>query len=178
MYGPELITRLSWAQEQALADDPTLLRFFYLLINGYAAADIATDFELTELQTLALLTQLDRLGLIELHPENKVRLLTSRSVEWQEDGPVRKAYEARIKNEFLKADFNDEDAALHFCTGELSPASLKMLSRKIRKLAFEFYEMAEIDLAADHSEKQSVGLMLAFRPWIFSLFEEWREEEK
>lgn len=38
------------------------------------------------------------------------------------------------------------------------------------KLIKESDDLVELDMTSPHEYKQSVGLLVAFRPWVFSLF--------
>jgi hypothetical protein len=51
---------------------------------------------------------------------------------------------------------------------ELTDSSIDLLRRKFGQIYREFLEIAELD---QHSSqpRHSVGLLLAFRPWVFSL---------
>ena len=69
----------------------------------------------------------------------------------------------------MGTDFDPVGGVMKFETGELSESSMKILSRKIEKLVKEFDEFAELDMALPPESKQSVGLLVAFRPWVFTL---------
>ena len=58
---------------------------------------------------------------------------------------------------------------MKFETGELSESSIELLSRKIEKLVREFNELAELDMSLPPEGKRSVGILMAFRPWVFTL---------
>ncbi len=58
---------------------------------------------------------------------------------------------------------------MRFETGELSESSMKILARRIQKLVKQCDELAELDMALPAESKQSVVLLVAFRPWIFTL---------
>jgi DNA-binding Xre family transcriptional regulator len=167
MYTEEEATVLSVDQEQALADDSTLLAYFYLLLMGHKVDDIATQYGLDELTEVRILTRLDRLKLIDLFPGNRVRLLVSRRIVWRQDGPIRRQYERQVKAQFLDYRFKGTDEWLSLETSELSDASIKVLARKLEKLAREFDELADLDLNLPRKKKSSVGLMLAMRPWTY-----------
>ena len=169
-------TTLSLEQETALADDPLLLTYFYLLLNGWLPEQICQDYEVQSLQGIRLLSQLDKLRLIELLPGNKVRLLTARTINWQPNGPVRRLYEQQAKLEFLNYDFEQHGWLLRLATGQLSMASSRTLQRKTERLLKEFDELAELDLSLPLAEKQSMGLLLSFRPWVFSMIAERRKD--
>ena len=167
MRSEEEVTELSLDQEAPLARDSALLTYYYLLLNGWKPARIARRYGLKELEQTRVLVRLDRLKLIELLPKNRVRLLTARRIAWRKNGPVRRLYERQVKTQFLGAGFGAQDEVLNFETGELTDASIKLMGRKLERLAAEFDELAELDLNAPQERKKSVGLMLAFRPWTY-----------
>ncbi|CAM5188883.1 helix-turn-helix domain-containing protein [Alishewanella longhuensis] len=161
--------QLSHVQEQALADDPTLLTYLYLLLNGWQTADINSNYQLDELKATRLLAALDRLKLIELQPHNKVRLLVARDIQWQQHGPVRRRYEQQVKMMFIDNSFSGPEHILRLDTAELSSASISILQRRLSQLSEQFAELAELDLATGHADKKGVGLMVALRPWVFDM---------
>ena len=163
----EASTVLDLAQERALAADSTLLTYFYLLLTGHTPAQIVREFGLERNQQSRILAKLDRLKLIEVYPRDRVRLLTSRRIDWRADGPVRRLYEAQVKEEFVRARFNGADEVLRFESGELSDASIKVLGRKLDKLSQEFDEFAELDMALPKDAKRGFGLLVGLRPWTY-----------
>ena len=163
----ERLTVLSIEQETALADDAILLSYFYLLLNGWKTGRIARRFDLGEARQIKLLARLDRLGLIELQPGNRVRLLTARRVQWRRGGPVRRLYEREVKQAFLKDSFAQGIAHFGFESAELAPESARLILRRLTRLTREFDEMAELDQNLEHGEKRGYGLMVALRPWAY-----------
>ena len=162
---------LTLEQEEVLASDPQLLACCYLLINGRDGEEIRKRLNLTERQLRALLVKLDAAGLIELLPKLKARLRVGPIIIWRTDGPVHRAYEQQVKTEFLRTQFLEAQEALHFRSAELSAASINILKRKLEQLARDFAELAALDVKLPTREKSSVALLLAFRPWVFSMFD-------
>lgn len=163
---------LTLKQEQALADDQSLLTWFYLLVNGWSPAEISDEFGTNSHTATRILARLDRLLLIDLLPGNQVRLRTAQVIDWRRGGPIWRQYEERVREEFLRYGFRGESDLLRLTTGELSTASLSIFNRKLRALLKEFGELARIDRSLPASEKHSVGLLAALRPWVFSLLQE------
>ncbi|MBC7983498.1 MAG: helix-turn-helix transcriptional regulator [Candidatus Obscuribacterales bacterium] len=161
---------LSVEQEQLLASSPRLLACFYLLLQGRSSAEILTRLDISERELRGLYVKLDTARLIELLPRLKTRLRVGPVVTWRSDGPVHQLYEAQVKEEFLRSDFKETHEALHFRSAELSDASARLLSRKLEQLAQEFADFAALDMHLPTKDKQSVALLLAFRPWVFSMF--------
>ncbi len=174
----ELSAELSESQESALAANPKLLSVFYLLLNGWQPKEIKQQFDINDAELVKLLSHLDHLKLLELHPNNRVKLLTHSTLQWRSNGPIRMRYQAQVTKEFLQAEFKDSSEILRFETRELSQASLAVLKRKATRLMQEFSELAEIDASLPSIERQSVALLLAARPWVFSVFSELKRKSK
>lgn len=167
---------LSLEQEAVLSEKPKLLVFFYLLLNGRSPETIIEDYKISEAESLKFLLELDKLKLIELHPDNKVRLLTQKNITWRKGGPIRNRYEKLIKEEFLSAPFDQPEDRLRFETGKLSDGSQSVMLKKINRLFKEYIELTEIDKALPQEKSRNTGLLVAFRPWIFSMLNEFKIE--
>lgn len=165
-------TRLSLTQEGALAADRRLFVVFHLLLNEWAIDEIVDRYDIARPEVLRLMRRLQELRLIELKRSNQVRMLTSGAIEWRSDGPVRRAYQRYVIGEFFDAPAGGRNQTLHFDSKELSAASIAVLKRKIAGLTDEFNELADMDARLPRSEKQSVGMVLAIRPYVLSLFTE------
>jgi len=163
-----LARELTLAQEEALAKDPKLLTVFHLLLNQWTALEIGAQFTLTEPELVRLLARLARLNLIDLATGNRVRLRVARNLQWRRAGPVRRAYEAKVLQEFLLNGLGAADMHLRFEVREVSRASLSLMQRKLDRLAAEFNETAELETTLPRRDRLSVGVALICRPWTFS----------
>jgi DNA-binding Xre family transcriptional regulator len=170
--------QLALGQERALADDPMLLTVFHLLCNDWNVAQIRGEFGLSEPETVLLLARLDRLRLIELLPGNRTRLRVPRDFAWRHDGPVLKRHARSAMIEFLRGDFAKDEAVLRLEIKELGTASLALLRRRLERLVAEFNELAELDAALPGDRRRGVGLVLAMRPWTFSLMQTLKAERQ
>jgi len=162
---------LTAAQETALAADPQLLACFYLLTNGHSPRDVAAELGGDEKQLRRWLVKLDNLQLVELRARLGARLRVHAPISWREDGPIRRTYEQQVREEFMRSSFLAQDEVLQFRSAEMSDASRQVLQRKLAKLASEFNELAELDRHLPSRERRSVALMMACRPWVFSMFD-------
>lgn len=165
----ESVHELEDRQERALADHPPLLVLFHLLMAGWTVPDIARDYQLRGTECTQLLAQLDRLQLIELLPNDRVKLRIAADFSWRSDGPIRRRYGAQVMAEFLQDHFRGERALLRFEVRELSEASITLLRRKLERLGHEVAELADLDASLPSARKRSVGVAVAIRPWTFSL---------
>ena len=161
---------LSLEQEQVLADDPKLFACFYLLLNGRSSAEIMERMSLNERELRKFYVALDAARLIELQPRLKARLRVGPVITWRSEGPLFRVYARRVKEEFLQSEFHGPLEALHFRSAEISEASARILARKLQHLEQDFVELATLDVALPAREKRNVALLVAFRPWVFSMF--------
>lgn len=165
---------LTLEQEAALAENPKLLVYFYLLLNGREPESIVADYKISGRESLKFLLALDRLKLISLYPDNRVVLLTQKNIDWRKNGPIRAEYEQRIRQEFSRPAYDQKDFRFYFETGKLSRASRDLMFRRIDRLVKEYMELTELDKALPQEESLSTGLMLTFRPWVFSLVNDFK----
>ena len=86
------VDEMTVEQEKALASDSKLLGVFYLLFNDWQPADILERYVLTKAETLKLVLRLERLGLVELLPGDKVKLTVPKTLRLRRDGPIRRAH--------------------------------------------------------------------------------------
>ena len=164
----EFLTELTPEQEDALLADPKQLLLTYLLINGWALADITSTFAIDGAEAERLLIRLHRARIIELLPFNRVKLLTARNFTWRKDGPVQKFFKGEVQREFLDSSFAGPGEHLRFVAGLLTHASLAQLQQSVDRLAREFDELVRRDAALP--ERRSCSAVFALRPWEFSMF--------
>jgi DNA-binding Xre family transcriptional regulator len=165
---------LSLEQERTLARNPTLLACFYLLLNGHSIADTRERLKLSPRAMSGLLKELSAARLIDVDSKNALRLHARLPIAWRADGPVRRLYERQVRAEFLQSPFTGPHEALTFHSAELSTASTRILLRKIERLSQDVADLAALDVHLPAREKSSVALLLACRPWVFSMFSAYR----
>ena len=156
-------------QEQALAQDAELLGVFYLLLSEWTADEIVAHYELPRTLLVRLLVRLDRLGLIELLPNDRVRLKVPKRLRLHQGGPIHRVHGKRVIEHFTSAEFDRIGGQFRFEYRELSKASYELMHRRLDRVAAEFLELAELDAAMPSRERETSGLMLAMRPWALSL---------
>jgi len=160
---------LTLEQERALAADERLLSVFWLLLNGWRAEDIVTEFSITRSALTLAFGRLARLRLIDWGPREHVRLRVPSDFQWRAGGPVKKAYGRRVLQEFLDARFAGELELLRFESRELSPESAIVLRRRLERVLAEFTELSDVDAGLSSTRRSGVGLLIACRPWAFSV---------
>lgn len=167
---PDLLqSTLSLRQEEALASQPKLLAFLYLILKEWTVAQILQEFKITQTEARRFLLSLDKLGIIAMYPNERIRVLVSRNLTWLPNGPLRRHYAEQVKQEFLSYDFQKRGEIFQFAFGELSEASARILLKKTNDLIREFNQLTNLDASLSKSQTISNGLMVAFRPWVYSM---------
>ena len=164
------IRHLSKQQEQELVSDIKLMLVAVSVRNGLGFDEIIERYRLDEPETIRCLARLDRLGLIELLPGNRVRLLIDEDFTWLPNGPIEQFYQRQIQQQFLAADFAAAVELRQFQFGLLGENSCAIMQKKMRELAREFTELHRADQDLPLERRFSVGLLTAMRPWELSVF--------
>ena len=164
------VTSLSPAQERELLQNPALLLTTFLVLNRWTEREILQTFDFSKPQLTQMLIRLERLGLIELLPFDRIRLRTARNFAWRADGPIQRYFAEQVLPEFLATAFDQPGERMHFVGGMLSRASVHRLHEAMEGLARQLDTLIEQDLSLPVEERHGVSLLLALRPWEFSGF--------
>lgn len=165
-----LVTMLEPAQERELLRDLALLLLAFLVLNGWREDDILTAFAFTKAELIRRLLRLQRLGMIELMPFDRIKLRTARNFAWRPDGPIQRYFAQTVLPEFLHTRFDQPGERMHFVGGMLSRASVYKLHTAMDALARQLDEMVAQDLKLPVAERHGVSLFIGLRPWEFSRF--------
>ncbi len=160
---------MSEKQETALAHDARLLGVFYLLLSDWTASEILASYEILSTELTRLMVRLDRLGLIDLLPRDRVRVKVPHHLRLQPGGPIHRVHGTRVVSDFIAAEFNRIGGYFRFEYRELSKASYELLQRKLERVTAEFLELAELDSTVSPKRRETTGILLAMRPWALSL---------
>jgi hypothetical protein len=160
---------LSLEQETALAKDERLLSAFWLLLNEWRYSEILEAFSISRNELTLAFARLAKLKLIDWGPGERARLRVAKDFRWRAGGPVKKAYGKRVTWEFLEGRFDAPLELLRFETREMSAESAAVLKRRLERVVAEFNDLAEVDAGAGASRGIGVALLVACRPWQFSV---------
>jgi len=166
----EHVSELTQIQEQALVADEHLILVMQLVFSDWKFADILNIFTLTKPELIAALVKLDKLGLIELLPNNRIKLLTAKNFRWRKDGPVQSFFRKNVQTEFFQSDFAKSGEDLRFLTGMLSAEAFSEFQNKLSDLTKEFDLLSKSDAKRPLNERLGYGVVLAIRPWKLSFF--------
>jgi DNA-binding Xre family transcriptional regulator len=169
------ITRLTEAQERQLVADMRLLLVAVCVRNHLTFEDIIASYLLAPTECIRHLARLDKLGIIDLLPGNRIKLRIDENFHWIPGGPIEMFFTRQVQPDFLDASFSGEGDHRHFVYGLLSEASREVMARKLQMLAQELVALHRQDAALPLSKKHSTGLLLAMRQLEITAFQTLRK---
>ncbi len=163
-----LVTQLTLEQEKEFVNNHRLLLVTYLVLNHWKEYEIKDTFDISEAELNKHFIKLEKIGLIELQPFNRIRVLTARNFKWSDNGPVQKFFNQEVLTEFLKTKFLHQDEKLHFVGGMLTDGAIHKMHEKLDEVARYFDQLISEDLKIPANKRNGVAMMLGFRKWGFA----------
>lgn len=164
------VSRLTEAQEAELVRDPRRVLVAICVLNHWTMAQIVATYQISEPECISYLLQLERLDMIRLMPENRVKLRIARDFSWCPAGPIQQFFRARAQADFLNTNFAQPGEIMRFQHGMLSPAANKRFQTRLQRLLQEFTELHEEGISADTNPRYGTSLLVAMRPWEPEVF--------
>lgn len=164
------ISTLTMAQEKELINDPKLMVVAVSVMNHISVDTIVQVYTLTEAEVVRCLTRLDKIGFLELLPNNRVKLLISRTFSWIANGPLQTYFRAQAFGDFLNARFDGRQELMRFVNVMLSKQSSEALLERLQQVAAEFALQHQHDTRLPYAQKSAMSIMVAARPWVPQAF--------
>lgn len=165
------VQQLSIEQEKEITQDITLLLITVCVLNNWTMADIVEYYQLKETDCIQKLAKLDRLNVIELQVNNRIKLKVAANFNWRENGPIQQFFQQAIGQEYFNSQFKHDDEILLVLNGMLSSESNAEFQRKLKRLANEFNLLSKEDGHLPLVDRNGVTTVLAMRGWRYGLFE-------
>jgi hypothetical protein len=167
--GPEFFTH---EQEQVMNDEKCFV-VFYIAALGRDFSAILKGFCFTEHELIQILSKLEQVNLLELHPNNKIVPKASPSTMWIPQGVLSKKYFKEVRADFMDSFFDQPRETQVFFTGRLSQEGAKLIRKKIAKLSEEIREYYILDAGDQNADNTTI--FLGMRPWSFSIINQYRK---
>jgi len=164
------ITTLTKEQEKELISDTKLLLVAVSVRNRLCFDDIVNNYNISATECIRHLAKLDKLKIIDLLPNNRIKLRVDEHFHWLPNGPIERFYEKQIQSQFLKGAFNGELEERLFLYGLLGDSATQVMMNKMNALAKEFAELHRQDAHMPLDKRHNIGFMLALRPWDLEAF--------
>ncbi|MFZ6744262.1 helix-turn-helix domain-containing protein [Undibacterium sp. JH2W] len=159
------IHSLSPAQEKELVSDTKLLLVAVCALNHWKFEEILQVYQLSETECLSKLLRLDKLCLISLMPNNRIRLNIARDFDWLPHGPIRQYFHDTGMADFLDAPFSHEYESQHFIHGMLTDGAAEKFQAEMRQLRQKLSELHTESLSSPLRKRRGTAVLLAMREW-------------
>jgi len=166
-----LISELSHAQEKEIIGDPKLFIVAVSVLNQLTLAQIVEVYRLSEAEVVKCLVRLDKIGIIALLPNNRVKLLISRTFRWIPDGPIQTHFREQAYGDFLDSQFVGDHELLRLVNVMLSKKSIAALLERLKQVAREFAQQHQEDARLPFEDRYAISMLLAARPWMPKSFQ-------
>lgn len=172
------MTHLTAEQEREIVSDPTLMLIALCAVGNWTFRQIADTYDIAEAECVRCLARLDRLRIIELGSDNRIRPLISRTFSWLPGGPIQRYFRERVESEFLSSKFDRPGELFLYVNGMLSRHSSAEVTARMRRVAADFADLHAADRALPLSERHGASMLLAIRPWEPRAFRALRRKDK
>jgi len=169
------LQQLTEEQEREVTNDTTLLLVAICVLNKWTMADIVAFYDISEGECFLKLAKLDHLKIIDLLPNNRIKVLVAPNFSWRTNGPIQAFFQKTLGQEFLKGRFSRDDECLIVLNGMLSPESNAEFQRKLKRLAWEFNLANTEDASLKLEKRGGVTVVMAMRGWKYGLFHPLRD---
>lgn len=171
-----MLTELTLQQEQALVADTKLMLMAICAIHHLTYEQILAAYQLPAAEVVGLLVQLDRLQLIRLLPNNRIKPLVAKGFRWRADGPIQQYFFGQVAADFFRSRFDGPGETILFASGRLSAQSMAHLAGELSKITHQFRECHHEDLALPMESRAVTGMVVALRQWEFEAFRALRKK--
>lgn len=172
------LQQLTVEQEREIAEDLALLVVTVCVLNRWRFEDILSFYVFDEHELVRMLARLDRLRVIELQPNNRIKLLVAPNFGWRPGGPIQQRFLKTIQKDFFAANFEREDHSLIVLNGMLSDESNSEFRRKMERLAREFDQLNREDSGLPFPDRHGYTAVIALRDWRYAGFASLRSRDK
>lgn len=163
---PAGMTHLTVEQEEEIiSGGPKLMLIALCAVGNWTLEQMLDTYDISRAECIRCLARLDRRGIIELAPDNRIRPRIDRTFSWLPNGPFQRYFRARVESEYLASKFDRPGELFLFISGMLSRGSRAEVTARIRRIAGEFGELHAADRALSLSERHGASMLLAIRPW-------------
>jgi transcriptional regulator with XRE-family HTH domain len=162
---------LTAAQEAQLVSDVNLMLVTVCVLNHWSLSDIVSAYRMTKAECLKRLLVLDRMGLIELLPGDRIRTRVARDFDWIPNGPIQTFFVDRGLHDFLDYTFDQSAATLHFAHGMLTGPAFAEFQKELRVLRGKLAKLHEESAVAPLTLRRGTGVLFAVREWEPRTFE-------
>jgi hypothetical protein len=143
-------------------------------LSQWTFEQIVTTYAYSDAEAVSYLAQLDRLGIIELRPLNRYRLLVAKTFRWRPNGPVMDYFRHHVAADYFDAAFDGEGEMLMLVHGQVGRSLAMAFNERLQRVAQDFAQQHLADQKLPPDQKRPYTLLIGMRSWLFEAFRDLR----
>ncbi len=167
-----LLLELTLAQEKAVVADRKLLIVAICIISQLPAEEILATYRLSEAELVKALTQLDRIGIIDLRPGNRYRLKVAKGFRWLPQGPVMSFFRKEVLHDYFAGGFDGESEMLMVVHGEIGRGLANSFRERLMRIGQDFSNQHLADQKLPADQRRPYTIVIGMRSWLMAALAE------
>jgi DNA-binding Xre family transcriptional regulator len=161
----KLLNQLTWKQEEELTQNKELLVLAVCVMNLWSLEDVIQHLNISEVECVKHLGALERIGLIELQPANRYKLLVARHFSWIASGPIMTMVTG-MADDYFDHHFNESVEILKIVNVRISRQAGEHLRRRLELIVQEYADQVATDSHLPLTERIPMSVCIAARTWV------------
>ena len=171
--------RITPAQEEFFSQHPSYLCYFLELLNK-SPAEIERTHNITAKSSRVYLKALEKLGLIQVFPGDKIKMKARSPILWSDHGPLGAIFSKTMLLQFAawaaKKITSPQKMFLELHGWTITPAQYEEFQREYRELAQKYREVSGLNKQVLPKEKQEyISVLMLGDYWDCPIFKEIKE---
>lgn len=167
-----LLLELTLAQEKAVVADRKLLIVAVCVLSQLPAEEILATYRFSEAELIKALTQLDRLGIIDLRPGNRYRLKVAKGFRWLPQGPVMSFFRKEVLHDYFAGGFDGESEMLMVVHGEIGRGLANSFRERLMRIGQDFSNQHLADQKLPSDQRRPYTIVIGMRSWLMAALAE------
>lgn len=172
-----LLLELTLAQEKAVVADRKLLIVAVCVLSQLPAEEILATYRFSEAELIKALTQLDRLGIIDLRPGNRYRLKVAKGFRWLPQGPVMSFFRKEVLHDYFAGGFDGESEMLMVVHGEIGRGLANSFRERLMRIGQDFSNQHLADQKLPPAQRQPYTIVIGMRSWLMAALAEMQRKD-
>ena len=172
-----LLLELTLAQEKAVVADRKLLIVAICVTSQLPAEEILATYRLTEAELVKALTQLDRIGIIDLRPGNRYRLKVAKGFRWLPQGPVMSFFRKEVLHDYFAGGFDGESEMLMVVHGEIGRGLANSFRERLMRIGQDFSNQHLADQKLPADQRRPYTIVIGMRSWLMAALAEMQRKD-
>jgi DNA-binding Xre family transcriptional regulator len=168
------ISQLTEEQERRVVGNTKLFIVAVCVLNHLTLEEIVAIYKISETECIQLLLELDRIRFLQLLPNNRIKLLVTRTFSWRPNGPILQYVKETGAEDYFRSHFDGAGEHVTLINALISPSSSAQIISRLKRVGRDFAEMHDDDKHLPLGERRPASLLLAIRPWEPEAFKQLR----